>query len=231
MAPRSWKGWVPAPLKRVARAALRVEQFRRAMARLADLRPGDAPGRGLLAALRSGWGNEGFTADLYYLEEVARRAATTAGPVLECGSGLTTLVLGILAGRRGVETWSLEQDPVWFAPVAKALRRYRVFGVRLRLAPLRDYGDFLWYDPPFAEMPATFGLVVCDGPPGSTRGGRFGLMPVCGHRFSPDTVILLDDAARDNEFRTLCRWARQADLQVELRELPEGTLALISGCR
>jgi hypothetical protein len=44
-----------------------------------------------------------------YLEEVIDRAARTSGPILECGSGLTSLLLGLYAGpsqcpRRG--RWS-----------------------------------------------------------------------------------------------------------------------------
>src|SRR3989442_15841288 len=102
------KRLVPAPLKRAAREKLRDRAFQRAIKTISRLSPGDIPNREMLNALQHAWGNEGFAAQTDYLQEVARAAATTPGPILECGSGLTSILLGLLAGRRGVETWSLE---------------------------------------------------------------------------------------------------------------------------
>ena len=50
-----------------------------------------------LAWLRQGWGNEGYSADTSYLEAIRHWASRVHGPILECGSGLTTLLLGIVA--------------------------------------------------------------------------------------------------------------------------------------
>jgi len=217
-------------LRRTARAVWKRTELDRAMRRLRALAPDALPGPELVAELRGAWDNDGFTADVDYLAEVARCAATTPGPVLECGSGLTTLLLGALAGRRGVEIWALEHDPRWHARIATTLKRHRLPGVRLRLVPLRDFGDFVWYDPPLPQLPAAFSLVVCDGPPDSTRGGRLGLLPVLGRRLAPGSLILLDDAARESERLTLERWIRVAPLRVESRTLPGGTLAVITRC-
>lgn len=167
------KKLMPAGVKRAARQALLDQALRRSVRRVAELRPGETPSRELLADLLTGWSNDGFAADLDYLEEVSRRAAGVDGPVLECGSGLTTLLVGLLAGRRGFETWSLEHHAEWHARVAAALEAHSVPRARLALAPLKSYGAFSWYDPPLAEMPGAFRLVVCDGPPGDTPGGRY----------------------------------------------------------
>jgi hypothetical protein len=102
------KRLVPAPLKRAVKAALLDRTFRNAIRRVAHLPVGVVPDRELLNDLLAGWGNEGFAAQTDYLEEVCSQAARTSGPVLECGSGLTSVMLGLLAGRRGVQTWSLE---------------------------------------------------------------------------------------------------------------------------
>ena len=79
------------------------------------------PSRELLVKLRTGWDNQGWDAKLEYLEEILRRALVTEGPVLECGSGMTTLLLGELAGKRGVETWSLEHHDGWHRRVSKTI--------------------------------------------------------------------------------------------------------------
>src|SRR2546429_1908774 len=212
--------YVPGPLKQVARLAWQRQQLRRARRRLAALPLGTAPERRLLAELRAAWDNEGFTADIDYLAEVARYAAHTPGPVLECGSGLTTLLLGALAGRRGVEVWALEHDPQWRRRVAAALRDHVAGQVYLWLSPLSDYGAFAWYAAPLPLMPEQFRIVVCDGPPDGTRGGRVGLLAVMGDRLAPGAVILLDDASRESEQDVVRRWRRAMPLDVVLRRLP-----------
>jgi hypothetical protein len=77
----------------------RLGRYVEALRAVAD-RDVDAPAR--LAGMRSAWGNDGWSADLEYLRAVADRMRGVTGPVLECGSGLTTIVMGVLAERRGV---------------------------------------------------------------------------------------------------------------------------------
>lgn len=220
------KKLMPAGVKKAARQALLEQALRRAVRRVAALPEGEVPSRALLADLLTAWSNEGFAADLDYLEEVARRAASVEGPVLECGSGLTTLLAGLLAGRRGFETWSLEHHPEWHARVGAALEGHHVPRTRLALAPLKSYGDFSWYDPPLAEMPDAFCLVICDGPPWTTPGGRYGLLPVMGERLPAGSLILLDDANRPEEQEALRRWSDEYGVGVEMRETSEGAYAL-----
>src|SRR5438876_2404411 len=157
------KRLVPAQIKLSAKEALSESRLRRALRRISQLSEGQLPSRELLHELQVGWGNDGFAARYDYLEEVIQSAARTRGPILECGSGLTTLLIGLYAGRRDVQTWSLEHIPEWHARVTAALQRHHIAGVDVCLAPLREYGDFQWYDPPLDALPASFSLVVCDG--------------------------------------------------------------------
>src|SRR6266852_6742346 len=153
------KRLVPAPLKRAAKEALLDRTFRKAIRRVAELRLSVVPDRELLSELLAGWGNEGFAAQTDYLEEVCSQAVRTSGPVLECGSGLTTVMLGLLAGRRGDQTWSLEHFAEWQARVTSVLQRFEIPNIQIYSAPLRRYGEFAWYDPPLARMPKEFQLV------------------------------------------------------------------------
>ena len=160
--------------------------------------------------LCTGWGNEAYSGNPEYLEEVIRRAATTSDPVLECGSGLTTILLGLFAGRRGVQVWTLEHDQEWYKRIAAALRRFRIDGIELILSPLRSYGEFSWYDAPIGRMPRRFGIVVCDGPPKTTTpGDRYGLVPVMRDRLGHGTVILLDDVQTQEPDPVLSRWLQE----------------------
>jgi len=222
------KRLVPAPLKRAAKEALLDRTFRKAIRRVAELRLGVVPDRELLSELLAGWGNEGFAAQTDYLEEVCSQAARTSGPVLECGSGLTSVMLGLLAGRRGVQTWSLEHVAEWRSRVTNVLERFEIPNVQICGAPLRSFGEFDWYDAPLVLMPKEFQLVICDGPPGSTTGGRYGLLPVMGERLPAGSVILLDDATRPGEVEVLRRWTNEEKLKVSPPVATDGSFAVIT---
>ena len=214
--------WVPRPVRRRARDIVWLARVRAALRGLEAAPPGHAPARDLLRRVFRVWGNEGWTADLEYLEEVARYAVSTPGPILECGSGATTLLLAALAAARGVEVWVLEHSPTWQAQVARALGGERAARLRLCATALRDFGEFDWYDAPAAQMPGDFRLVVCDGPPGTVRGGRYGLLPILGSHLAPGAVILLDNADRPKEMAALERWQRDAGLSVQCHRHPGG---------
>ena len=225
--PASMKRLVPKQIKRPVKSALLAYIFRKAMRELESLPPGQAPSRELLKKLRLGWDNQGWDAKLDYLEEIARHALNTEGPILECGSGLTTLVMGQLAGKRKIETWALEHNEGWYRRVAGAIKRHRVSNANLSYAPLRNYEQFNWYDPPLDKMPARFSLVICDGPPDLANGGRYGLLPIVGDRLEPGAVILFDDAREPGQPEVLRRWKAESGVSVELRETKEVSFALV----
>jgi hypothetical protein len=208
---------LPSLVKDKIKSINRDRRLAAAIDRLASVPPHQAPTRDVLAELGRGWGEDGYRAAGGYLEEVARRAAETQGPVLEIGSGLTTLILGVLAGRRGLPVWTLEHHTDYFRNTEARLKRFSFMNVRLTLAPLRDYGEFCWYDPPLDALPRDFGLVVADGPPGDVKGGRFGLLPLLRSHFAKSVVILLDDAERQQEQAVLQKWASEYGLSHELQ--------------
>ncbi len=219
---------VPRPVKHAIKEAIRERRFRRALQNITKLSDGELPSRDLLIELQMGWGNEGYAAKYDYLEEVIKRAYLSKGPILECGSGLTSILLGLLVGRRGVEIWSLEHISEWHARVGMLLEQHRVHGVHLCLAPLREYGDFSWYDPPLDALPKNFSLVVCDGPPGNTPGGRYGLLPLLCSYLQAGALVLLDDAERPGETETLNRWMAEKNVRAAVCDTPTGAFALVN---
>jgi len=171
--------------------------------------------RRILRELVSAWGNRGFAAEVEYLARTARLAARTDRPVLECGSGLTTLLLASLAGRRGIPVRTLEHHPKWAAHLAEMLDALDLAdSVRLVHTPLRNYGGYHWYEIEPEDGLPPFGLVICDGPPGITPGGRYGLLPILGPRLAEDCVILLDDVDRKGERDVLDRWISDARARI-----------------
>ena len=163
-------------------------------------------GHPVLRDLIRGWGNEIWSAADEYLAACVQQALVTEGPILECGSGLSTLLVGTVAAKRGLPHWALEHMPEWAAHVQLRLRQCALRSVRVIAAPLKNYGEFSWYDAPLAAMPASFSMVICDGPPAITPGGRYGLVPVMKSRLGPGCTLLLDDAHRQQERTIACHW-------------------------
>jgi hypothetical protein len=187
------------------------------------------PPEALLTELVYGWGNEAYSSLREFLSACVRHARECPGPILECGSGLSTLVLGLEAKRRGLQVWSLEHHAVWAEVIRSHLRRLKLDNVQLCHARLREYeGGFHWYDAVAGRMPNDFALVVCDGPPGETPGGRYGLLPVLSSHFRGGCVILLDDLGRAAEQETLLRWAQGLNTTpaVHGKEKPYGVVTV-----
>jgi predicted O-methyltransferase YrrM len=184
--------------------------------------------RVVLSQLFYGWANEEYTAGPEFLAAIVDAARQTPGPILECGCGLTTLVLGVEADKRGLEVYSLEHDSHWAKWTTRALKRQGVGCVTVVVAPLRSYGAFKWYDAPHNELPSDFSLVVCDGPPHTTKGGRYGLLPVLSAHLRGGGEVFLDDVARDEERGILAQWMSEFGLHstIEGDEKPFARLRL-----
>ncbi len=192
------------------RVGRRIQQFRfwQAMRRFQrEVHSGAGKvSAGLLGDLVSGWG---WSVPQEFVDGCLREARKTDGPILECGSGLGTILLGALAQSRGIRMWSLEHDGKYAARVQNCLRKYRIHSVTLCVAPLRSFGDFDWYSLPQVEaIPPKISMVICDGPPAGARGGRYGLVPVMMDKLRPDCVVLLDDGDRADEQAIAGRWAQ-----------------------
>jgi hypothetical protein len=118
-----------------------------------------------------GWGNDGFSAREEFLRACLRHALAQPGSILECGSGLTTILVGAMLEQSGGSMWSLEHDEFWHRRAQKALDRFRIRSVDLFHAPLTNYGDYSWYGVTGSLLPNSISLVICDGPPSGTPGG------------------------------------------------------------
>ncbi|MBA3584816.1 MAG: class I SAM-dependent methyltransferase [Gemmatimonadetes bacterium] len=206
----------PSRWRRFLRAVQRDLVFRRAMKRFLKSpetpREFDDP---VLLDLVYGWGNESWCGRGEFLADCINQAITSRGAILECGSGLSTILVGAIAKKRKQKPFALEHLPQWADRVQKCLDRYHVNSVTLCSTPLIDYGGFHWYHTSRESLPGNFGLVICDGPPGGTMGGRYGLVPVMRGRLTPGCIILLDDALRDEELAVARRWEEEIDATVE----------------
>ena len=206
------KSFLPQRLRRRAGKMYRNFRFNRAFRRfLKNPRCCSRPDNPLLKELRDTWGNSQWSADEPYLAAVIESTLNSTGTVLECGSGLTTLLAGACAEESGISLIAFEHNEKWADRVRFYLDKYRIRSAAVISVPLISYEDedFDWYRLPCSTFEESFSLVICDGPPGGTRGGRYGLVPVIKRYFDTPCRILLDDAERDEERQIAERWCRE----------------------
>jgi hypothetical protein len=133
--------------------------------------------------------------------------------VLECSSGLSSLMLAALMRNQGEgHVFSLEHDPVFAEKTRCMLRQHgldawcTVVDAPLQYLELPDWRG-QWYS--VAGLPADLRveMLVVDGPPNATGAlARFPALPVLGPKFAENAIVVLDDADRPEEAETVRRW-------------------------
>jgi hypothetical protein len=210
-----------------------LKNVRRDVELTATLRPLRDKGRmtdAEVAAFHKAWGNEGFAADKDYLARLL--TMLESGPVLECGTGGTTLLANVMGQRNGFDTYCLEQNPEWARPVNRSLRHTST--VRVLDAPLRDFGGYHWYDAQ-EVLPMHFALVICDGPyidaalgEPSYSAWRYGVLPWLHSTGRTFDALLLDDVNDPRAPATLNRWKSEFGVNVEGFVSADGECAIIT---
>ena len=140
--------------------------------------------------------------------------------IVECGSGVSTVVLARLLRERGEgELVALEHDRHWAALVEEQLRREDLGAIaRVLYAPLR--GEPPWYDLHDSDrLPAEVDLLVVDGPPAFDPGHgtrRAPALPWFEDRLVAGATVILDDIDRDGEREVLADWEASSDWRFTL---------------
>ena len=190
-----------------SRSALRTALLHRGLAQLErTIRSGRTPNRRLCERLVRGWSNEAWSANAALLSAILEWLPKSSGPIAECGSGLSTLVLATAASLSARPLHTFEHDDHWRAKVMRELPAHLGDKITISVSPLRSYGEYEWYSPDTSTLPDSIGFVLCDGPPGNVHGGRYGLAPLLGGRLANGCLILLDDTQRPEELCIVRRW-------------------------
>jgi len=154
----------------------------------------------LVAAWRNPW------SDADFVHASVALAKGSPGKILECGSGLTTLVLGCIPG---LKVLSLEENYDWYGLMTEALRHVPHPPLLLDAPLLTAISEeHNWYLIPETYNWMDFDAVIVDGP-SSVSGDlsrRAGLMAVMGDQIRPGAHILMDDTGRDGVRSTINTW-------------------------
>ena len=136
------------------------------------------------------------------------------GPIIETGSGLTTI---ILAAASGQPVYCLEHDPIWAMKLERMAYQAGLTNIGLCQCPIKDG----WYDlTDFPDLPDRFALGLNDGPP-RALGDRIGFY----ERFGNITDVIIADDADDRRYGdAIEEWCSNNDHRVDFIE---GRAALI----
>jgi predicted O-methyltransferase YrrM len=142
------------------------------------------------------YGGNNYAADPGVLALLTGVARKCRGPIIETGSGLSSVFLGAVSER----VYSLEHVAHYAAQTVAWCEESGVTSVGVCCAPLKDY----WYDIDAFELPAKFALGFCDGPP-----RMYGTRMKFFERIAPRcSAIIVDDLKTDVAFmRKVNEWA------------------------
>ena len=147
-----------------------------------------------------------------FIEQIVECALQTKPEVIvECSSGLTTLVLARccqIIGRGRVI--SLENGEEYAETTRQQLKAFGLQDyAQVIYAPLEKVAldrDYEWYD--LKALPdVSIDMLVVDGPPGFLqKNSRYPALPLLLDRFTQETIVFLDDAAREDERELVALW-------------------------
>lgn len=154
-----------------------------------------------------GWSNTGWSADINYIKAILGEIKDSNINILECGSGISTIIMAMV--NPNCQITCLEHTEAWSKKVKAYLDKYKLYNVDILSTPIKSYGSYDWYDTYPLNKNIKFDLIICDGPPSSTRGGRYGLLPLMKDQFNKNAVILLDDTVREDERMVIEKWTNE----------------------
>jgi Methyltransferase domain len=169
---------------------------------------------------------------------VVAEASRRPENVIECGSGITTLLLAMMLRQNGAaRLYSLEHDERFAEDTRDRLERTGLTEqVELIVAPLarQTFGETTvdWYDLNAAQdrLPTAADLLVVDGPPAVEPWARWPALEVFGPQLVRGATVLMDDGRRVHERRTAYRWAAEhPEFDLFWHDTVKGTWRLTRG--
>ncbi len=160
------------------------------------------------------YGGNNYAADPGVLAVLTSLARKCRGPIIETGSGLSSVFMGAVSQDR---VYSLEHVQHYAAQTLAWCEESDVANVGICCAPMTDF----WYDLEKFDLPKKFALGFCDGPP-RMYGTRMRFFDFIAPRCS---AIVVDDIKTDNTFaRAVHDWAASHGFVVVIL----GRVALLS---
>jgi hypothetical protein len=156
----------------------------------------------------------------YSLLYVVLRAMTEtpASRVLDIGVGQTTKLLDSIAKVRPIDVVSIESDRDWATRIATTVA-HPVLISSLVVRTVRRQ-EALCFDS--TNITGHFNAVIVDGPMGSRRRSRWGVLEILDRCLAEDFLVIFDDASRRGELDTVREFVRSHAGRVRTRFVHAG---------
>jgi predicted O-methyltransferase YrrM len=146
--------------------------------------------------------------------------------IVECGSGVSTVVLARVVRQEGGHIYTIEEDAEWGAHVSAWLDRDGTAdAVTIIHAPFEGKPGDGWYRrAALVDIPAEIDLLVVDGPAALAPGRalvRYPALPYFHEKLAPGATVVLDDISRPGEQQILARWRSEFGREFEVRPLSD----------
>ena len=177
----------------------------------------------LLPELYALWGTPLSPSTQSFLQSCIAHTKTCSGHVLQCGSSLDTLVLGIVCARQTDKPTHQQRANL----IRTRLTDYGITSVHVIVARPQMFADHVWYKVDASQLPKNFSLAVCEGGHSTPR-GAVGLIAKMQDQLNDDSVILAQHVreAKDHEFLT--QWAIERNSKCVLVDRTEGFFKISS---
>lgn len=176
------------------------------------------------------WGTPLSPSTQSFLQSCIAHARTCNGHVLQCGSSLDTLVLGIVCARKTetpTHVWCLEHDQQRANLIRSWLTDYGIPNVHVIVARPQLFADHVWYKVDTGQLPKNFSLAICEGGQSSPR-GVVGLIAKMQGQLHTDSVILAQHVREAKDHGYLTRWATEHKVSCVLVDRTEGFFKISS---
>jgi hypothetical protein len=184
----------------------------------------------LAAQLFAHWGDPLQPADERFLRSVLAEARAADGAILQCGSTLSTLILGVICDQHEQpkkRLWSLEADPHWANIMRSWLTEYQINSAHVIHSPPRLFKNYVWYSLDPERLAKAYHLVVCDGNRASVKGGVATVHRI-SDRLAKRFVILIRNLGSAADMKALAAWAKTRDATCVLIDKAEGFVKIAS---
>jgi glycosyltransferase involved in cell wall biosynthesis len=149
---------------------------------------------------------------IYHLIELIKENKPST--IVECGSGLSTLVGGYLVKNKIIKHFiSIEHEEQFYEATLDDLKKHTLEKyVTLLYAPLKRISingeEWFWYNTDRFETTINqIDLLLVDGPPGQIqKHSRYPAFPLLKKFFHKNTAVVLDDSDRPDEKEIINRW-------------------------
>lgn len=212
-----------------AKAAFHSRQhsFDQAMRKMLKHRDGRVADS-IVADLYAHWGDPLSQNDEVYVRSCLAEATAADGAILQCGTGLMTLLLGAVCDRednKAKHVWCLENDEHWANMMRSWLTEYRIRKAHLINAPAESFVGYTWYGIDTNRLAKKYALVICDGARATPR-GAIGTIKQIESRLADNFAILARNISKASELKYLAGWAKNRGASFAVVDRREGFVKL-----